>query len=57
MQSVINYLVLSVVFSLNILCYLQSEKIWVAVLQNQYMFAKTTTCIRSQGDQTFSVNL
>ena len=27
-------------FPLKVLCYLQSEEIWVAVLQNKYMFAK-----------------
>ena len=38
-------------------CYLQSEKIWIVVLQNYYMFAKTTTCIRLQTWQIFSVNI
>ena len=42
---------------LKVLCYLQSEKICVTVLQNLQILQKTTTCIGLQADQILSVNI
>ena len=32
-------------------------EIWVAILQNYYMFAKPTTCTGLQAEQIFSVHI
>ena len=43
--------------SVKVLCYIQSEKMWVIVLQNQHMFTKTSTWNELQTEQKISVNI
>ena len=43
--------------SFKVLCYIQSEKIWVAVIQINTFLQKTTTCIGLKAGQIFYVNI
>ena len=40
-----------------VLCYLQSEKIWVMLHKINTCLQKTITCIGLQAEQIFSVNI
>ena len=43
--------------SVKVLCYIQSEKMWVIVLQNQHMFTKTSPWNGLQTEQIISANI